>query len=149
MDLLTAPIALLIGLGLAGIILPFAASFILDGIVNQIRGRGPRVLIVAGGVTIIIAVVFAVVWQAGLSEAPNAAINSATDADTLSGSLQLLLLFTIPIALLVFGGRMVSRFVNPDRRAKEQALLQRRRDERTAADTRAKLMKAPPPSRSV
>jgi cytochrome bd-type quinol oxidase subunit 2 len=131
MDLLTAPIALLIGLGLAGIILPFAASFILDGIVNQIRGRGSRVLIVAAGVTIIIAVVFAVVWQAGLSEASNeasnAAINSATDGDTLSGSLQLVLLFTIPIALLTFGARMLSRYANPIKRAKELQFVEARR----------------------
>jgi len=149
MDLLTAPIALLIGLGLAGIILPFAASFILDGIVNQIRGRGPRMLIIAGGVTIVIAVVFAVVWQAGLSEAPNAAINSATDAGTVSGSLQLLLLFTIPIALLTFGARMLSRFANPVKRAKELQFVEARRAKSNSDDTRARLLKAPPPSTPV
>ena len=149
MDLLTAPIALLIGLGLAGIVLPFAASFVLDGIVNQIRGCGPRVLIVAASVTIIIAAVFAVVWQVGLAEAPDAAINSATDADTVSGSLRLFLVFIIPIALLTFGGRMLSRYANPIKRAKELQFVEARRAKLRSDGTRMRLLKAPPPSTPV
>jgi hypothetical protein len=149
MDILTVPIGTLIGYVLAGILLPFSASFILDGIVNQVRGHGPKLLIAASGATVVIAAAFAVVWQIGVAEANATIATRGTDVGTLTDSLNAFLLFTIPIALLVFGGRMVSRFVHPHKKAKEQELLQRRQDERTAADTRAKLLKAPPPSRSV
>lgn len=149
MDILDAPTGMLIGYLLAGILLPFSASFVLDGIVNQVRGHGPKSLIVAGGATVVIAVAFVIVWQIGVAQANATIATRGTDVGTLADSLDAFLLFTIPIALLVFGGRMVSRFVHPHKKAKEQAVLQRRQEERTAADTREKLLKAPPPSRPV
>jgi hypothetical protein len=126
MDILTAPGGLLLGFVIAGILLPIAASIVLDGIVYLARGRGPKVLLIAGGITVVLAMVNYFAWQSGIAESETAAFD-ATDIDTMGGALELILLFSIPLALLAFAARMLVRYANPARRARENELAQDRK----------------------
>lgn len=131
MEILSAPTGLLLGFALAGVMLPIIGSFVLDGVVFMLRGVGPKTLLVSGTLFALAGAGTALAWQSGTNEAVAAAY-SVTAVDTMNGALGLILLFSIPLALLAFATRMLTRYLNPAKRATEAFVAQARR-ERIAA----------------
>jgi hypothetical protein len=115
------------GFILAGILLPVAVSFVLDGIVLYLRGRGPVRLFLTAALTLILVGVFSIIWQTVLF---------AGSATQLSGAIEMILWFSIPAAALGFGVRMLALFLNPTTKAADQLAIEQRKarhDERVAA----------------
>jgi hypothetical protein len=127
MDQLTAPGGFLGEFLLTGILLPIVGSFVLDGIVLWFRGRSPKLLLISATLTLVIVALSSLAWQNGVT---------ATDSTTLSvpddmnGATQLVLLFSVPAALIGFGLRMLALFLNPATRAADQALIAARKEKR-------------------
>lgn len=131
MDILSAPLGLLLGFGLAGIVLPIVGSFVLDGVVFMLRGVGPKTLAIAGLLFVFLLIVTAIAWQNGTTEAV-AAQYTVASVDTMNGALGLILAFSTPLAALAFATRMLTRYASPAKRATESFVAQARR-ERIAA----------------
>ncbi len=127
MDQTSAPGGFLGGFVLAGILLPIVGSFVLDGIVLYIRGRSPRLLLIASAFTIAIVLLFAAAWQNGVS----ASEGSAVAGDSMSGAIGLILMFSVPAALIGFGVRMLALFLNPRTRDADRELIAARASRRT------------------
>lgn len=82
---------------LLAVLLPFAASLILDAIVLMLRGRGVRGLAVAGALTTVTAAVGVICLSAG----------GATTRATFSSSVSILLPFSCALAVGAFVVRQV------------------------------------------
>jgi hypothetical protein len=104
MDQFTAPGGFLGGFVLGGILLPIAASFVVDGIVLYFRGRGPQRLFTTALLTLAMIGLYSMAWQ-------NAVY--AGMAEQLAGSIGLILWFSIPAAILGLGVRMIALALNP------------------------------------
>ena len=119
MDQLSAsPGGYLGGFILAGILLPIAVSFVLDGIVMYFRGRGPTRLFTTAALTLLLVGIFSVVWQT---------VIFAGDAIELSGAIGMILWFSIPAAALGFGVRMLALFLNPTTKAADLEAIEQRK----------------------
>jgi hypothetical protein len=123
MDQLTAPGGFLGGFMLAGIMLPIALSFLVDGAVLYFRGRGPLRLLLTAVLVLTIMGLYSVAWQN--------AINT-DQAQQLAGMIGLILWFSIPAALLGLGVRMTALLLNPATKAIDKAAIAKR-EERHAA----------------
>jgi hypothetical protein len=116
-QLSSSPGGYLGGFILAGILLPIAVSFVLDGIVMYFRGRGPFRLIATAALTIILLLVFTMVWQT---------VIFANDTTELTGAISMILWFSIPAALLGFAVRMLALFLNPTTKAVDRQAIEQR-----------------------
>jgi hypothetical protein len=117
MDQFTAPGGFLGGFVLAGILLPIAVSFVIDGAVLYFRGRGPLRLATTSSLTLAIIGLYSVAWQnamyAGLTE-------------QLAGSITLILWFSIPAAVLGLAVRMLALVLNPTSKSIDKAAIAKR-----------------------
>jgi hypothetical protein len=105
------------GFLLAGIFLPIAVSFVVDGAVVFFRGRGPTRLLVSAAVVLAILGLYPV------------ALANATDvgaATQMTGAVGLLLWFSIPAAALGLAIRMVALFLNPTSKSIDAAAKAKR-----------------------
>jgi hypothetical protein len=132
MDQITAPGGFLGEFVLTGILLPIVGSFVLDGIVLWFRGRSPRLLLIAAALTVLIIGLSSLAWQNGVTASDTA----VSTPDDMNGATQLVLLFSIPAALIGFGLRMLALFLNPATRAADQALIAARKAKRAARSNR-------------
>jgi hypothetical protein len=123
MDQSLAPGGILGGFLLAGIMLPIALSFVVDGAVLYFRGRGPLRLVFTAAVTLAIMGLYSVAWQN--------AIDTGL-AQQLSGMVGLILWFSIPAALVGLGVRMVALIVNPTSKAIDKAAIEKRAERHEA-----------------
>lgn len=85
---------------LAGL-LPIVAAFLLDGVVQVLRGNGFRYLLLALGMTVAVAGVGYVILQIGI-RSPTITSTSVMSVTTLGS---MFLTFSIPLALLAFAIR--------------------------------------------
>lgn len=92
------------------VVLPFAASMILDGVVHTFRGKGLKPLTIAIFLTVGIAI--AGVVMRGFATA------GGVDDSAMWQSGRMLLTFAIPLALLGFVFRMLSLWLRPARRTR-------------------------------
>jgi hypothetical protein len=138
MDTISAPGGFLGEFVLTGILLPIVASFILDGIVLFLRGRSLKVFLLAAVLTAAIVGLASLAWQNGVATSNSSTISLP---DNMNGATQLVLLFSIPAALLGFGLRMLALFLNPATKAADLALIA----ERQAKRDRKSLKAAPAP----
>jgi hypothetical protein len=105
------------GFLLAGIFLPIAVSFVVDGAVVFFRGRGPTRLLVSAVVVLAIIGLYPV------------ALANATDvgaAAQMTGAVGLILWFSIPAAALGLGIRMLALLLNPTSKSIDQAAKAKR-----------------------
>jgi hypothetical protein len=128
MDQLLAPGGILGGFLLAGIMLPVALSFVVDGAVLYFRGRGPLRLLLTAAVALAIMGLYSVAWQNAIETG---------QAQELRGMIGLILWFSIPAALLGLGVRMTALLVNPASKAIDRAAIEKR-EERHAARAAAR-----------
>ncbi|TFB81242.1 hypothetical protein E3O21_05205 [Cryobacterium flavum] len=84
-------------------VLPFAASWMLDGIVQVLRHNGLKLFWMALGFTIVVAGAGYLARQYGLG----ASDVSAASISAMSSLAQTFLIFTIPISLIAFIGRTI------------------------------------------
>ena len=84
-------------------ILPFVASWMLDGIVQVLRRNGLKMFWMALAFTIVVAVAGYLARQYGLG----ASDVSAASISAMSSLAQTFLMFTIPISLMAFVGRTI------------------------------------------
>lgn len=82
---------------LAGL-LPFVATFLLDGVVQVLRHNGLRYFFLALGMTVVVAVVGVLIYQYGISSPEMTSANLASV--TMLGGM--FLTFSIPLALFAF-----------------------------------------------
>jgi hypothetical protein len=122
-DQLTAPGGFLGGFMLAGIMLPIALSFVVDGAVLYFRGRGPMRLLLTAAVTLAIMGLYSVAWQNAIDTG---------QAAQLSGMIGLILWFSIPAALIGLGVRMIALIVNPTSKAIDKAAAEKRAERHEA-----------------
>ena len=133
MDPISAPGGFLGGFVLVGILLPVVASFIGDGIVYVLRGRGPIMFFWSTALTAAILGLAAMAMQ-------NADV--AGETDDVTGAIGLVLCFSIPIALAGFGLRMLALRLNPMSRAADLAAIGARIErEEARRDARARRSK--------
>lgn len=92
------------GILIGTVAMPFSASFILDGIVELLRGNGPKLFVLALAFTALLTGCGYVLWQFGTG---NPTVTSVTLA-SMAVAIQYLLTFSILLALLGFGLRMVT-----------------------------------------
>jgi hypothetical protein len=123
MDQLTAPGGFLGGFVLAGIMLPIALSFVVDGAVLYFRGRGPLRLLFTAAVTLAVMGLYSVAWQNAIDTG---------QAQQLSGMIGLILWFSIPAAVIGLGVRMVAIIVNPTSKAIDKAAIEKRAERHAA-----------------
>jgi hypothetical protein len=128
MDQLTAPGGLLGGFMLAGIMLPIALSFVVDGAVLYFRGRGPLRLLLTAALALAMMGLYSVAWQNAID---------TDQAPQLAGMIGLILWFSIPAALLGIGVRMTALIVNPATKSIDRAAIEKR-EERHAARVAAR-----------
>jgi hypothetical protein len=105
------------GFLLAGILLPIAVSFVVDGAVVFFRGRGPTRLIVSAMVIVAIIALYPVALQ-------NA--DDAGAAAQMQGAIGLILWFSIPAAVVGLAIRMMALLLNPHSKSIDQAAIVRR-----------------------
>jgi hypothetical protein len=117
MDQLMAPGGFLGGFVLAGIMLPIALSFVVDGAVLLIRGRGALRLLSTAALTLVIVGLYSVAWQ-------NAVYTGASVQ--LAGMIGLILWFSIPAALIGLGIRMAALVLNPESNAIDKQAIAKR-----------------------
>ena len=117
MDQFTAPGGFLGGFVLAGILLPIATSFVIDGAVLYFRGRGPLRLLTTSSLTLAIIGLYSVAWQ-------NATYAGLTEQ--LEGSITLILWFSIPAAVLGLAVRMLALVLNPTSKSIDRAAIAKR-----------------------
>ena len=91
------------GILIGTVAMPCSASFILDGIVEFLRGYGPKLFVLALAFTALLAGFGYFLWQFGIG---NPTVTSVTLA-SMAVATQYLLTFSILLALLGFGFRMV------------------------------------------
>ena len=123
MDQLTAPGGFLGGFVLAGIMLPIALSFVVDGAVLYFRGRGPLRLLFTAAVTLAVMGLYSVAWQNAIDTG---------QAQQLSGMIGLILWFSIPAAVIGLAVRMVAIIVNPTSKAIDKAAIEKRAERHAA-----------------
>jgi hypothetical protein len=123
MDQLLAPGGILGGFLLAGIMLPIALSFVVDGAVLYFRGRGPLRILLTAALALAIMGLYSVAWQNAIETG---------QAQQLAGMVGLILWFSIPAALIGLGVRITALMVNPATKAVDKAAIQKR-EERHAA----------------
>jgi hypothetical protein len=116
---LTAPGGFLGGFMLAGIMLPIALSFVVDGAVLYFRGRGPTRLLLTALVALAIMGLYSVAWQNAID---------TDQAQPLAGMIGLILWFSIPAALLGLAVRMIALVVNPASKAIDKAAIDKREE---------------------
>ena len=114
MDPLSAPGGFLGGFVLVGIVLPVVASFVGDGIVFLLRGRGPLMLFFSAALTL---------GTLGLASIAMQNADLAGETADVSGAIGLILCFSIPVALAGFGLRMLSLQLNPASRDADMAAI--------------------------
>lgn len=90
-----------------GILVPFAASAVLDGIVHAFRARGFTYLLVTLTLTAILIFVGALLWNAGVYDPASAADADAAD---LERHLIALLWVSVPFAIIGFMIRAIVRW---------------------------------------
>jgi hypothetical protein len=105
------------GFLLAGIFLPIAASFVVDGVVFFIRGRGLTRLVIATVLTILLIGLYTLVWQNAMESG---------GAASLDQTIGLILWFSIPAAALGVAVRMLALVLNPSSKAQDQDAIARR-----------------------
>lgn len=105
------------GFVLAGILLPIAVSFLIDGAVVYFRGRGPARLAVSAAVVIALVTLYPIALQ-------NAAY-SGSQAQ-LAGAVGLILWFSVPAAALGLAVRMIALVLNPASKAIDDAAIAKR-----------------------
>jgi hypothetical protein len=91
-----------------GILVPFAASAVLDGIVHAVRGRGFTYLLVTITLTAVLVFAGALLWNAGVYDPATSA--EAADAADLEGHLIALLWVSVPFAIIGFMIRAIVRW---------------------------------------
>jgi len=126
MDQFTAPGGYLGGFVLAGILLPIAVSFVIDGAVLYFRGRGPLRLATTSTLTLAIIGLYSVAWQNAMY---------AGLAGQLEGSITLILWFSIPAAALGLAVRMLALVLNPTSKAMDKAAIAKREARHLARET--------------
>lgn len=95
-----------IGVIVLVVFLPFVSTFILDGVVHVFRGRGLKPLLIGVAFTVVVAIVGVATISYGQPEggpAPETAAGMASIAE-------LLLPFSVGLALLAFVFRTISTF---------------------------------------
>ena len=92
-----------IGILIGTVAMPFSASFILDGIVELLRGNGPKLFVLALAFTAVLAGGGFFLWQFGCGNPTVTAVTLASMAVVT----QYLLTFSTVLALVGFGARMV------------------------------------------
>jgi hypothetical protein len=132
MDQISAPGGFLGEFVLTGILLPIVASFVLDGIIHFFRGRSPKLLLIAAAFTALIIGLAALAWQNGVVASTDGGLSIP---DNMNGATQLVLLFSIPAALIGFALRMLALFLNPATRAADLALIAERTAKRQKRST--------------
>ncbi|MCU1405987.1 MAG: hypothetical protein JWQ43_2290 [Glaciihabitans sp.] len=86
--------------------IPFFASFVLDGLLNLMRGRGPKQLLLAIAFTVLLVVAAAMAWAYCAQQAAgNLALQAQVD------SLQKFATSALPILALVALGTFVVRTI--------------------------------------
>ncbi|HEX4444769.1 MAG TPA: hypothetical protein VHZ81_14465 [Galbitalea sp.] len=105
------------GFLLAGILLPIAVSFVVDGAVVFFRGRGPTRLLVSALVVIAIISLYPIALQ-------NA--DDAGAAQQMQGAVGLILWFSIPAAVVGLAIRMMALILNPHSKAIDQEAIVKR-----------------------
>lgn len=120
------------GFVLAGILLPIAVSFLIDGAVVFFRGRGPTRLVLSAAVVIAMVSLYPIALQ-------NADYSGSSTQ--LAGAVGLILWFSIPAAAIGLAVRMMALVLNPHSKAIDQAAIERRagRHADRAAAARTKL----------
>ncbi|TFD50268.1 hypothetical protein E3T55_10215 [Cryobacterium frigoriphilum] len=106
-DTLTSQFAAIGGVMLLAGILPFVASWMLDGVVQLLRRNGPKLFLMGLGFTVLAGGggYFALQYGLGIQGVP---VDSTSAMKTLA---QTILMFTIPLALIAFVIRTVKRLV--------------------------------------
>jgi hypothetical protein len=117
-DQLFAPGGYLGGFILAGILLPIALSFVVDGTVLYLRGRGPLRLFAAALVVLAVLFLYSIAWRNAIY---------AGQAQQLSGMVGIILWFSIPAAALGFAVRMLALFLNPSSKAQDRDAIAKRK----------------------
>ncbi len=117
-DQLFAPGGYLGGFILAGIMLPVALSFVVDGAVLYFRGRAPLRLIAAALVVLAVLFLYSIAWQNALNTG---------QAPELLGMVGIILWFSVPAAALGFGVRMLALFLNPSSKALDRDAIEKRK----------------------
>jgi hypothetical protein len=135
------PTGYLIAFGLGGGLLPIVSSFIVDGIVHALRGRGFRMLVISALLTIAVLLGAELAWMNGSADAV-AATTAAFEPDSLDGAIQLLLIFSISASLIGLALRMLALFLNPTSKAKDAAAIQARATRRAVRAETAKARKS-------
>jgi hypothetical protein len=105
------------GFLLAGILLPIAVSFLIDGAVVFFRGRGPTRLVASAAVVVAIVSLYPVALQ-------NAQYSNS--ASQLAGAVGLILWFSIPAAAVGTAIRMMALMLNPASKAIDKAAIAKR-----------------------
>jgi hypothetical protein len=113
-DPLSAPGGFLGGFVLVGIILPVVASFLGDGIVFLLRGRGPLMLFFSAALSL---------GTLGLASVAMQNADHVGESTDVSGAIGLILCFSVPVALVGFGLRMLSLHLNPASRGADMAAI--------------------------
>ena len=106
-DAITSQFAAIGGVMLLAGILPFAASWMLDGIVQVFRRNGLKLFLMGFGFTVLVGGVgyFALVYGLGVQGLP---FDSMSSMKTLA---QTILTFTIPLAVIAFVIRTIKLLV--------------------------------------
>ncbi len=97
------------------VLLPFAATAILYGFLGSARGKGAKVLILAVVFTAVIAAGGWFMWKWGVNTSLTIS-NLEAFPDGMRASVQMLLLISIPLALLSFLVQWVRSSLNGRRR---------------------------------
>jgi len=91
------------GIVLGSVGMPFVASFILDGVVQLLRGKGPKLFVLAFVFAAVLAGGGYALWQVGTG---NPTVTAGT-LESMAVVTQYLLTFSIVFALVGFAVRMV------------------------------------------
>ena len=105
-DVFTSQLAAVGGVLVLAGILPFIASWMLDGVVQVLRSNGLKLFLMGTGFTVLVAAAGIFVLQYGLNvtgdSEPTAAVASLA---------QTILMFTLPLALIAFAIRTIKLLV--------------------------------------
>jgi biotin transporter BioY len=133
---------------LIAIVLPIAASFLLDGIVHILVHRDIRRILIAGAVTGAVLALYGLAWQNGIAAADFNAYRGGT-VDSMDGAALIVLPFSILCATIGFAARMLDLFLNPRNRATQQAARRSAQVERQRRSLRRRLAHAAPPQQTT
>ncbi|TFC84040.1 hypothetical protein E3T28_03680 [Cryobacterium sinapicolor] len=90
-----------VGIMVMTVFLPFVASFLLDGVVQVLRGNGLKFFLAALGLTVLFALAGYLLWQYGINNPP---LPSSTLV-SMGTMAQMLLAFSTALALVAFVSR--------------------------------------------